>query len=139
MGAAIFTGQAAFDQAVEDLLKEEVRHLLRRSKQMAAEGRALDGMCYSLQGLNPLHCHLADFDYLLENWVSPQLAVGPAPRVKPSQAALEQIMERIGKLPALSADWRPNDPEQLAFFQRQRGSDRIKSGRVSTLPILFRE
>jgi hypothetical protein len=116
---AIFTGQTAFDQAVEDLLKEEARRLLHRSKQVAAQGRAMDGMCYVLPGLNPLHCHLADLDYLLENWVSPRLAVSPAPRVKLPQAAVEQIMEHIGKLPALPADWRPNDPEQLARFRRQ--------------------
>jgi len=117
---AIFTGQTAFDQAVEDHLKEEVRRLLHRSKQLAAQGRAMDGMCYVLPGLNPLHCHLADLDYLLENWVSPRLAVSPAPRVKLSYAAEQQVRERIGKLSALPADWHPSDPEQLAFFQQQR-------------------
>jgi hypothetical protein len=117
---AIFTGQTAFDQAVEDLLKEGARRLLHRSKQLAAQGRSMDGMCYVLPGLNPLHCHLADLDYLLENWVSPRLAVSPAPRVKLSDAAEQQVRERIGKLSALPADWRPSDPEQLAFFQRQR-------------------
>jgi hypothetical protein len=84
---AIFTGQVAFDQAVEDALKEEVRRLLHRAKQVAARGRAMDGECYVLQGLNPLHRHIADFDYLLENWVSPRLAISPAPRVKLAHAA----------------------------------------------------
>jgi len=118
---AIFTGQTAFDPAVEDLLKEEVRRLLHRSKQLAARGRAMDGQCYVLQGLNPLHCYIADFDYLLENWVSPRLAVSPAPRVKLSQAVEQKISERLDKLSALPADWRPSDPEQLAIFQKQRG------------------
>ncbi|HBI45214.1 MAG TPA: hypothetical protein DDY78_20515 [Planctomycetales bacterium] len=117
---AIFTGQTAFDQAVEDLLKEEARRLLHRSKRLAAQGRAMDGMCYVLPGLNPLHCHLADLGYLLENWVSPRLSVSPAPRVRLSHAAEQQVMERIGKLSALPADWRPNDPEQRALFPRQR-------------------
>lgn len=117
---AIFTGQTAFDPAVEDHLKDEVRRLLQRAKQLAARGRAMDGECFVLQGLNPLHRHLADFDYLLENWVSPRLAVSPTPRVKLSQAAEQQVNERVGRLSALPADWRPTDAEQLAFFQKQR-------------------
>jgi hypothetical protein len=101
---AIFTGQAAFDQAIEDLLKEAVRRLLHRSKQVAARGRAMEGLCYGLQGLNPLHCHLADFDYLLENWVSPRLAVSPAPRVRLSHTAELQVIERLEKLSASSTE-----------------------------------
>jgi hypothetical protein len=101
---AIFTGQIPFDQAVEDLLKEEIRHLLHRSKQVAARGRAMDGQWYVLRGLNPLHCHIADFDYLLENWVSPRLAVTPAPRLKLSQEAEQQIRERLGQLTASPTD-----------------------------------
>ena len=117
---AIFTGQASFDPEVEELLKQEVRHLLHRSKQIAARGRAMDGQCYVLQGLNPLHCYIADLDYLLENWVSPRLAVSPAPRMRLSQAVEQQVNERLGKLSALPADWRPSDPEQAAFFQKRR-------------------
>jgi hypothetical protein len=95
---SIFTGQAELDPAAEVLLKEEVRRHLNRAKQVAALGRAMDEQCFMLQGLNPLHFHIADFDYLLENWVSPQLAVSPAPRVKLSYTAESQIAERIGKL-----------------------------------------
>ena len=98
---AIFTGQVAFDQAVEVVLKQEIRRLLQRAKQVAARGRAMDGECYVLQGLNPLHRHIADLDYLLENWVSPRLAVNPAPRVKLPHAAEQTIFERIGKLAGL--------------------------------------
>jgi hypothetical protein len=95
---SIFTGQAAFDQSVEDLLKQGIRRLLNRSKQVAALGRGMDGQCFVLQGLNQLHCHIADFDYLLENWVSPRLAVSPTPRVKLSDTAAQQVIERLGKL-----------------------------------------
>ena len=117
---AIFTGKVAFDPAVEELLKHEVLGLLHRSKQVAARGRAMDGQCYVLQGLNSLHCHMADLDYLLQNWVSPRLAASPTPRVTLSEAAEQQVAERIGKLSGLPTDWRPSDPEQLDFFQKQR-------------------
>lgn len=120
---AIFTGQVAFDPEVEETLKNEIRRLLQRSKQVAARGRAMDGQCFVLQGLNPLHCHIADFDYLLENWVSPRLAVSPAPRVRLSQTVEQKVMERLGKLAALPTDWRPSDPEQLSLFQKQREND----------------
>lgn len=120
---AIFTRQVTFDQAVEDLLKDEIRLVLHRSKQVAARGRAMDGQCYVLQGLNPLHCHIADFDYLLENWVSPRPAVSPTPRVRLSQEVEYKVNERLGELSALPADWRPSDPEQLAFFERQRAHE----------------
>ena len=117
---AVFEGQVAFEQAVEALLKEETRRLLQRSKQVAARGRAMDGECYVLQGLNSLHRHIADFDYLLENWVSPRLAVSPTPRVQLSHAVERQVLERLGKLSALPADWRPADAEQLRFFEKER-------------------
>ena len=64
----------------------------------------MDGQCYLLQGLNTLHCHVADFDYLLENWVSPRLAVSPTPRVQLSHTTERQVLERLGRLPALPGE-----------------------------------
>ncbi len=117
---AVFTNQVAFDPAVEELLKSETSLLLHRAKQLAACGRAMNGQCFELQGLSFLHYYIADFDYLLENWVSPRAAVSPAPRVKLSDAVEQQIIERLGNLSALPSDWRPTDPEQLACFQKQK-------------------
>jgi hypothetical protein len=117
---AIFTGQAKFDPDAETLLKTELQHLLNRAKQIAALGRAMNWQCFELQGLHALHYFVADFDYLLENWVRPQLSVSPSPRVKISGAAEQQISERIGKLPSLASDWRPTDQEHLVRFQNQR-------------------
>ena len=117
---ANFTGQIAFDARVEALLRRVSLHLLQRAKLLAARGRALDGDCFELAALDDLHYHIVDFDYLLENWVSPRLAVGPAPRVKLPDAAVEQAAQRLNELPSLSSDWQPTDPEQLVFFQKQR-------------------
>ena len=47
---AIFTGQTAFDQDVEDLLKEEGRRLLHRSKQVAAQGAQWTACVMCCQG-----------------------------------------------------------------------------------------
>ena len=117
---AVFTGRVAFDPEVEALLKKAAQALLGRAKQVAARGRATEGECFELQNLDALHYRIADFDYLLENWVSPRLSAGPAPRVKLPDAAEQQIIERLEKLPALPSNWRPTNPEQLTFFQKKK-------------------
>jgi hypothetical protein len=95
---AIYTGEAAFEPEVEGLLKDELRHVLNRAKQVAARGRAMDGYCYVLQGLNDLHGYIVDLDYLLENWVRPRRAVRPAPRVKLSTTVEQKISSRLREL-----------------------------------------
>ena len=116
---AIFTGQVEFDHDAETLLKTELQHLLNRAKELAALGRAMNWQCFELQGLSSLHYFVADFDYLLDNWVSPRLSVSPSPRVKISGAAEQQIVEQIGKLSPLPSDWRPINQEHPSTFQKQ--------------------
>jgi len=77
---AIFSGQIAFDQDIEDLFKKEAKHLLHRAKQIAMIGRKMQEQCFALEGLHPLNDAVLDLDYLLENWVRPRRAVSPAPR-----------------------------------------------------------
>jgi hypothetical protein len=117
---AIFAGQIAFDAQAETLLNRISQQVLRRAKSLAAQGRTMEEDCFDLGRLDALHYHIADFDYLLENWVSPRLAVGPAARVKLPDAAVEQAAQRVKELPPLPVDWQPTDPEQLVFFQKQR-------------------
>lgn len=119
---AVFSGKLEFDPEVDSLLNAEARRLLRRAKQVAARGRVMNGQCFELQGLDDLHYHIAALDYLLENWVKPRLAVSPAPRVALSEATKREISERLATLPTLPSDWQPTDPEQLAFFQRERAA-----------------
>jgi hypothetical protein len=115
---SIFTKQVPFDPEVEVVVKDELRRLLKRAKEVAARGRAMDGYCYVLQGLNQLHCHIVDFDYLLENWVSPKPAIAPAPRVRLTKAAEHEAGERLKTLPPLPSEWQPTNPEQLAVFRK---------------------
>lgn len=113
----IFAGRAEFDQTDEDVLKAEAHRRLRAASEAAAAGRA-----GAAAGLADLHAQVADFDFLLRNWVSPQLAVRPAARVVIPEAADRQIRERIAALPPLPADWQPADPEQRARFERLRAA-----------------
>jgi hypothetical protein len=46
--------------------------------------------------------------------------VAPAPRVKLSESITEQATELLTKLPPLPVNWRPTNPEQLAFFNKHR-------------------
>ena len=117
---AVFAGEVAFDAEVDNLFKTEAQHLLDRTKEVAAYARAIEGQCYELTGLNALHYHVVDFGYLLQNWFSPQLAVGPAPRVKVPKAVEQQALERLKSLPPLPSNWQPTDAEQRARFQKQR-------------------
>jgi hypothetical protein len=97
---SIFTGQISFDKETEALLKKEATRLLGHAEDSAALGRHMNWRCFELKGLNSLHYHCADLRFLLDNWVSPNRSVSPAPRVKLSEATEKQIMERLGKLPA---------------------------------------
>lgn len=117
---AVFSGEIEFDPEVDALLNSEARRLLRRAKRVAARGRAMDGECFELGDLDDLHYQVADFDYLIENWVKPRLAIAPSPRIPIPEAAATEIAERLRKLAPLPSGWRPTDPDQLIFFQKQR-------------------
>ena len=116
---AIFSGEVLNDPAVETLLKQETRHLIGHAKDVAVRGRVYEGPCYSLQGLDRLYCHVNELEVLLAHWVTPQLAVGPTPRVKISEETERLIKERLAKLQPLPSDWRPADLDQVVFFRKQ--------------------
>lgn len=117
---AVFAGDVAFDARVGELLRDETKALLARAGKVAERGRTLEGPCYFFEGLNALHRHMQDLQDLLREWVSPRLAVGPAPRVKIPEETRRLIAERLLELQPLPSDWTPTDPEQLAFFRKQQ-------------------
>ena len=94
---AVFTGQVPFDAQVENLLIEEIKQLLPRANLVAARGRALQHECFP-QGLDKLKDQILDFHYILENWVSPQLSVSPAPRIVLPEALNAKIRERLKEI-----------------------------------------
>lgn len=117
---AVFEGRIGFDREVEDAFQSQIQLLLRRSDEVAAHGRQMDGMCFTLEGLNPLHHQIASLYYLRDHWVSPRRAIGPAPRVELAHAAAQEIAERLESLEPLPADWHPSDPLQDIYFQHKR-------------------
>lgn len=116
---AVFAGRVEFEQADEDVLKAEVGRLVAVAGAVAAGGQAMCKFCRDytdLPGLPALTGHLADFDYLLRNWVSPRLAVGPAARVILPEDTARRMRERLAGVPPLPTDWRPVDPKRLGLF-----------------------
>lgn len=116
---AVFSGEVLLDPAVETLLKHEIRLLIGRAKRVAERGRIFEGPCYYFVELNQLYRHIQELEALLSHWVTPQLAVGPAPRTKIPDETERLIKERLAKLQPLPSDWRPTDPEQAACFRKQ--------------------
>lgn len=95
---SVFRAEIKFDADVEAVLRQEATSLLRHAKPVAALGRQIDGECFGFGALGELHCRLADLDFLLENWVSPQRSVSPAPRVRLTESAAREMKDRMAAL-----------------------------------------
>lgn len=116
---AVFSGEVSLDPAVETLLKHETQHLIARAKRVAERGHTFEGPCYYFGELDRLYRRIRELEVLLAHWVTPQQAVGPTPRTKILDETERLIKERLAKLQPLPSDWRPADPEQVAFFRKQ--------------------
>jgi len=117
---SVFSGVTGVDLQIEVLWKTHIKNVLDRAGEVAAYGRILHEQCYELDGLDQLHYQIASLTYLLNNWVSPRLAVSPAPRVRLSDAGVQEAIENLEKLSPLPHDWLPSNPEQLAIYMKQR-------------------
>jgi len=120
----IFSGQIAFDEEVERLWKTEGARLLSRAKEMYDRGKRAEEECYILDGRSCIMWAGCELAVLLEGWISPKLAIGPAARhnpVLPTSAALE-AESKIASLPPLPADWVPADPKQEAWYRTMQRS-----------------
>ena len=91
----IFAGKADASPEVESLLKGQITAMLLRVGRVAAEGRSHCEACGPLAGLDDLHWHISNFEYMLRNWVTPKLAVAPGPRVSVPDAAANEIRESL--------------------------------------------
>ncbi|MGL6075536.1 MAG: hypothetical protein ACRC8S_15385 [Fimbriiglobus sp.] len=97
---AVFSGREPFDEAVEKLWQEEGWKLHDRADHLLNEGKAQEALCYFLAEKRTLHNSLLELKSILEHWVRPQLAVGPAARlglrVSPEEASA--IKQRLAGL-----------------------------------------
>ena len=121
-GRAVFAGRVAFDPEVERVWLDEGVRLYSRAVEMSAYGQTAEVPCYMLDGQAVLQSALWDMYRLLENWVTPRLAVGPSARqgLALTPAASEEVRRRIEALPPLPTNWRPSDPRQQRQFDRLR-------------------
>ncbi len=122
-GRAVFSGRVAFDPEVERAWREEGQRLYARALEMSAYGARAEVPCYVLDGRAALGAAVWDLYRLLNDWVTPKLAVGPAARggLVFSPKAAEEARRRADALPPLPADWQPGDPRQQARFRKLRG------------------
>lgn len=98
----VFAGQVVFDPEAEKLWRAEVGQIYARARRVWQVGRKAEVPCWELEGQSKLEAALWHLSFLLENWVTPKLAVGPSARVRlalePGEAEL--IRKQLAELPA---------------------------------------
>ena len=119
-GQAVFAGELAYDSEVNRAWQREGINLYGRACAMWSRGRRSEVKCFELQGYAILQGALWQLQYLLSNWVSPKLSVGPSPRnaIKDRDA----IRKRVAELPPLPEDWQPPDQDQRAMLRKIKSS-----------------
>lgn len=120
-GRAVFTGQVAFDAAVEDIWLREGSRLRSRATEMLGYGQKSQNGCYALEGQPALQSALWDLSQLLDGWVTPTLAAGPSARQRLDPILDEEISRKIASLPPVPADWQPSDPRQKQVYRMLGG------------------
>jgi hypothetical protein len=111
-GRAIFSGTAAYNEEAEAALHDEGIGLLLYTSELLGRSRALRIQCFILDGHERLESALSDLTRLLENWVTPSLAVGPMARngLAIDSKAAEEFRRRVAALAPLSAGQEPGHP-----------------------------
>ncbi len=125
---AVFSGRVACDPDVNKALYDKADQLYERASDLLIfnEAQAV-GPCAPCDGHAVLGSALWWLKHLLDHWIIPKKAVGPAARhvPNPDQAALAETKRAIESLPGLPADWQPADPEQqkrYAMLREHHGS-----------------
>ncbi len=123
-GREVFAGRVAFDVEVERVWKERGSRLYNRAAGLLAYSQRAEVECYHLHGQDTLRSALWGLYYLLNDWVTPQRAVGPSARrgLPLDAAAAEEARRRIEALPPLPADWQPDDLKQQVMYRKLRQS-----------------
>ena len=99
----VFTGEVIFDPEAEKKWRLELAQIYSRAIQVWQIGRKAEVPCWEIPGQNMLGSALWELRWVLDNWVSPKLAVGPMARVraKLSDEQQESIRKQLRSLPPL--------------------------------------
>lgn len=108
-GQAVFTGREGFRPEVESEWKTRCERLHDRADAKRREAVAKEGGCYFFDGYASLQAALGDLRQLLDGWVTPKLAAGPAARrtAPVAPAVVEEARRRADALPPLPTGWQP--------------------------------
>jgi hypothetical protein len=97
----VFCGAVLFDPASEKLWQAEIVQIYLRAVKVWQSGRKAEIPCYELPGQNKLSSALWHLNWLLEQWVTPKLSVGPAARrnLKLTEEQRDLIRKQLAALP----------------------------------------
>jgi len=123
-GRSVFAGEVEYIAEVEETLFDEGLRLFARAMLMWQHAQQSEEPCYTLEGRIVLQAALWDLQRLITNWVSPDLAVGPAARNRSvhTDAELENACEILASLPALPEEWEPDDHTQKTLYRKLKKS-----------------
>lgn len=100
---AVFSGEVIFDPAAESRWRSELAQLHSQAIRVWQVSRKAEVPCYELPGQSELASVLWEMQWLLDNWISPKLSVGPMARskVKLSDEQKAGVREQLSALPPL--------------------------------------
>ncbi len=98
----VFAGRVAFDPEAESLWRAGVQRVYAQTKRIWQIGRKAQIPCWDLPGQSKLEAVLWHMNYLLQDWVTPKLSVGPSSRTTLNLSAEQSaaIQKQLAELPA---------------------------------------
>lgn len=124
----VFAGRVAHNEQAERSWQLELTKLRDRAMQLANYVTQAESMCHSLDEENRLCAVIYDMDWILQNWVSPKLAVGPSARRVLKPELVEAARRRVAALKPLPKDWKPYGEDQQKMYQKLRSVTKSKNG-----------
>jgi hypothetical protein len=119
---AVFSGRISSDPHTVAVWREEGDRLLRRCEDMLVRGEQANIPCFDLPGQDMLRAAMWKLNDVLSNWVNPEIASGPIPRVKLSPDMVQDAKDRIANLPPLPEGWLPQDRRQRSLYRKAKSS-----------------
>jgi hypothetical protein len=123
-GHAVFSGRVDFDPEVERLLREGGSDVHSQATWAFQCGQVIEREYSTLEGMSSLRYAIDELGQLLQGWVTPKLAVGPAAKRwrYPDQAATEEERRRVASLLAAPASRESNGAGPQALAREVRTS-----------------